>query len=98
RQRNRVTGKGRRMAPEVRLRWPSRPQVVHELAERGWLPAIVFVFSRKGCEDAVEQLVAAGVRLTSPHERQEIDAVVEALLGGLPAADLRVLGFDRFRA
>ncbi|MCC5949037.1 MAG: DEAD/DEAH box helicase [Nitriliruptoraceae bacterium] len=98
RQRNRVSNKGRRMGPDVRLRWPSRPHVVAELHERGWLPAIQFVFSRKGCEDAVEQLITAGIRLTTAAERREIAALVDTLLGDLPPADLEVLGFRRFRA
>jgi ATP-dependent RNA helicase HelY len=98
RQRNRVSGKGRRMAPDVRLRWPSRPALIAELAERRWLPAIVFVFSRKGCEDAVEQLLLSGVRLTSAEERAEIAVLVDTMLADLPADDLRVLGFDRWRS
>jgi ATP-dependent RNA helicase HelY len=97
-QRNRVSNKGRRQAPSVRLRWPSRPQVVEELAARSWLPAILFVFSRKGCEDAAEQLHRAGVRLTSAEERTEIAALIDTLLGDLPAADLEVLDYASFRA
>jgi ATP-dependent RNA helicase HelY len=97
RQRNRVSNRGRRMGPDVRLRWPSRPHVVEELAARSWLPAIVFVFSRKGCEDAVEQLLLAGVRLTTTEERAEIATITDTLLGELPADDLRVLGYGRFR-
>ncbi len=98
RQRNRVSNKGRRMGPEVRLRWPSRPMAIAELAERKWLPAIVFVFSRKGCEDAVEQLTRAGVRLTDARERREIAVLVDTLLGDLPTADLQVLGYEKFRS
>ncbi|GGI04699.1 DEAD/DEAH box helicase [Egicoccus halophilus] len=98
RTRNRVSNKGRRMGPDVKLRWPSRPHVIEELAHRGWLPAIVFVFSRQGCEDAVAQLLQAGVRLTDRAERDEIAATVDTMLGDLPDADLRVLGFDRWRA
>ena len=97
RQRNRVNRKGRRMSAEVRLRWPSRPHVVAELEHRNWLPAIIFVFSRKGCEDAVEQLIRAGVVLTTREEREEIASIVDTLLGDLPPDDLRVLGFSRFR-
>jgi ATP-dependent RNA helicase HelY len=97
RQRNRVGAKGQRMAPDVRLRWPSRPALIAELAERTWLPAIVFVFSRKGCEDAVEQLLLAGVRLTSARERAEIAVLVDTMLADLPEDDLRVLGFERWR-
>ncbi len=98
RQRNRVSNKGRRQAPSVRLRWPSRPQVVEELAARSWLPAILFVFSRKGCEDAAEQLHRAGVRLTTGEDRTEIAAVIDTLLGELPDADLEVLDYAGFRA
>ncbi|MFP4635122.1 MAG: DEAD/DEAH box helicase, partial [Nitriliruptoraceae bacterium] len=98
RQRNRVSNKGRRQGPPVKLRWPSRPDVVAELAARRWLPAILFVFSRQGCEDAVEQLRRSGVRLTSEHERSEIAAIVDTMLADLPDADLEVLGFGGFRA
>jgi ATP-dependent RNA helicase HelY len=98
RQRNRVTNKGRRMGPDVKLRWPSRPHVVEELAHRSWLPAIIFVFSRQGCESAVEQLLLAGVRLTSTHEREQIAALVDTMMADLPEADLRVLNFDTWRA
>ncbi len=98
RTRNRVSNKGRRQAPDVRLRWPSRPQVVAELEHRRWLPAILFVFSRQGCEKAVEQLLLAGVRLTNRSEREQIAAVVDTLLADLPDSDLAVLGFERWRA
>ncbi len=98
RTRNRVSNKGRRQGPDVKLRWPSRPQVVAELDHRGWLPAIVFVFSRKGCEDAVGQLVRAGVRVTTAEEREEIARIADTMLADLPAEDLRVLGHDRWRA
>jgi ATP-dependent RNA helicase HelY len=98
RQRNRVSNKGRRQGPAVKLRWPGRPQVIDELARRGWLPAILFVFSRHGCESAVEQLVRAGVRVTDEAERDEIAAIVDTMLGDLPDEDLRVLGFDAWRS
>ncbi len=98
RQRNRVTNRGRRLPPQVRLRWPSRPDVVQELASRSWLPAIIFVFSRSGCDAAVEQLQGAGIRLTSAEQRTEIDAIVDTMLADIPAADLDVLGADAWRA
>ncbi len=98
RTRNRVSNKGRRQGPDVKLRWPGRPQVAAELDHRGWLPAIFFVFSRQGCESAVEQLVRAGVRVTTDEERDEIASLVDTMLGDLPAEDLRVLGHDKWRA
>lgn len=97
RQRNRVTSKGRRLAPQTRLHWPRRPEVITELAKRKWLPAIIFVFSRNGCDDAVSELQRARVRLTNERERAEIAVIVDTLLGDLPEADLTVLKFPAFK-
>jgi ATP-dependent RNA helicase HelY len=92
-----VDRRGRRVRDGVRLRWPSREDVAAELARRGWLPAIVFVFSRQGCEDAVTQLRQSGVRLTSDEERVRIAEVVDERLWELPVEDLEVLGLSRWR-
>lgn len=97
RQRNRVTNRGRRAGPAVKLRWPSRPEVVEELARRRWLPAILFVFSRAGCDDAVAQLRYAGIRLTSPQERDAVATIVDTLLADLPDADLDALDHTEWR-
>ncbi|HZI98977.1 MAG TPA: DEAD/DEAH box helicase [Actinomycetales bacterium] len=75
---------------------PSRAQVVERLDAEGLLPAITFVFSRAGCDAAVRQCLAWGVRLTTPAERQEIRAVVEERCTQIPDADLAVLGYWEF--
>ncbi|MGA8208574.1 MAG: DEAD/DEAH box helicase [Nocardioidaceae bacterium] len=75
---------------------PSRVDVVDRLDAAGLLPAIVFVFSRVGCAAAVSQCLAANVRLTTPAERDEIVAVVEAGCRNLPDEDLHVLGYHDF--
>lgn len=77
---------------------PPRFAVVEVLDEAALLPAIVFVFSRAGCEDAVDQVMAAGIRLTTEAERDEIEETVDAACAAVPAADLALLGFDRFKA
>ncbi|HET9730088.1 MAG TPA: DEAD/DEAH box helicase, partial [Acidimicrobiia bacterium] len=46
-----------------RLYTPWRTEVVERLAAEQMLPGIVFVFSRAGCDQAVEQCLAGGVRL-----------------------------------
>ena len=92
-----VDRRGRRVRDGVRLRWPSREEVAAELARRGWLPAIVFVFSRQGCDDAVAQLRQARVRLTTDEERARIAAAVDERLWELPVEDLEVLGLSRWR-
>ena len=56
-------------------------------------PPIVFIFSRVGCEAAVKQCLNASLRLTTPEERDEIRAFVEAAAAHLPDEDLHVLGY-----
>ncbi|HEY8217841.1 MAG TPA: DEAD/DEAH box helicase, partial [Acidimicrobiia bacterium] len=81
-----------------RLRTPARVEVADLLAAHDLLPAIVFVFSRAGCDQAVDQCRAAGVRLTTADERAQIRAIVEAHVAGLDDGDLAVLGYDRWLA
>ena len=57
------------------------------------LPAICFIFSRKGCDAAVEQVVRGGITLTTAEERGEIRALVEERTRRLDESDLAVLGF-----
>src|SRR5690554_6073832 len=76
---------------------PARPTprfaVVDVLADARMLPAIYFIFSRAGCDGAVSQCLAAGVRLTSTSEAAEIRRVVEERCADVPRADLQVLGY-----
>ncbi|HET9443929.1 MAG TPA: DEAD/DEAH box helicase, partial [Acidimicrobiales bacterium] len=79
-----------------RLYTPRRTDVVDVLAERDILPAIYFIFSRAACDDAVDQCLAYGVRLTSPEERAQIRAVAESKVESLGDADLRLLDYGRW--
>ncbi|WP_327038178.1 DEAD/DEAH box helicase [Micromonospora maris] len=87
----RAAGWGGRRGP--RWRGPSRPDIVERLDREGLLPAILFIFSRAGCDAAVQQCLAAGLRLTSPEERAEIRRVVESRVTAIPGEDLSVLGY-----
>ena len=60
------------------------------------LPAIVFIFSRAACDDAVRQVVRDGVRLTDAHERTAIRQVAERRVEPLGDDDLHVLGYDEW--
>lgn len=83
-------GNGRRV-------WiPSRADVIERLDREGLLPAIVFIFSRVGCDAAVTQALNAGIRLTTAEERDTIYAYVEAACRHLPEEDLHVLGYHDF--
>jgi ATP-dependent RNA helicase HelY len=70
-----------------------RGDIVKLLRSRNLLPAIFFVFSRVGCDAAVEQVARSDVRLTEAWERAEIRAVVEERCRAIPDADLAVLGY-----
>jgi ATP-dependent RNA helicase HelY len=85
-----AVGNGRRV-------WiPSRYDVIDRLDRDGLLPAIVFIFSRVGCDAAVTQCLNAGIRLTTPEERDAIYEYVEETCRHLPDSDLHVLGYHDF--
>jgi ATP-dependent RNA helicase HelY len=82
-----------RSANVQRIERLDRPDVVELLARANLLPAIFFIFSRAGCDAAVQQVRRAGVRLTSQEERTEIRAIVEDRTRTLLDEDLAVLGY-----
>ncbi len=73
-----------------------RPDVVERLDSAGLLPAITFIFSRAGCDAAVEQCLAAGLRLTTPEEAEIIADIASRRVADLPAEDLAVLGYGEW--
>ena len=77
----------RRSAP------PYRPEVIDRLDAAGLLPAITFIFSRAGCDAAVQQCLAAGLRLTTPDEAEHIESVAQRRTADIPDEDLHVLGY-----
>ncbi len=81
-----------------RFTTPRRVDVVEELADRGILPAIYFIFSRAGCDAAALAVLEAGIRLTSAEERPEIRRIAEERTAHLSDADLGVLGYGRWMA
>jgi ATP-dependent RNA helicase HelY len=75
---------------------PYRPEVISRLDGAGLLPAITFIFSRVGCDAAVQQCLAAGLRLTTPGEAGEIQRAAERRIADIPAEDLTVLGYGEW--
>ncbi|MBC9954591.1 DEAD/DEAH box helicase [Leucobacter sp. cx-42] len=84
--------RARGRAPERRSRRISRADIARSLAEARLLPAIVFIFSRNGCDQAVKQCLFEGMNLTSREERAEIRKVADRVVRDLSAEDRRVLG------
>nr|WP_221473028.1 DEAD/DEAH box helicase [Amycolatopsis umgeniensis] len=91
--------RGRRGAPSrmPRFRPPSRTDTVERLDNAGLLPAIVFIFSRAGCDAAVGQCVRSGLRLNGPEEVEKVRRIVAERTKDLPEGDLGVLGFWEWR-
>ncbi|MGZ4495796.1 MAG: DEAD/DEAH box helicase, partial [Nocardioides sp.] len=92
--RNRAGARGQ--GQNGRFRLPTRFDVVERLDAAGLLPAIVFIFSRVGCDAAVTQCLNANLRLTTPEERNHIRSFVESRCRNLPDEDLHVLGYHDF--
>jgi ATP-dependent RNA helicase HelY len=82
--------KARRFSP------PTRPEIVELLEDNDMLPAIVFIFSRAQCEDAVASCMRAGMVLTSADEESQIIDIVYRHCESLSDDDKTALEFDRF--
>jgi ATP-dependent RNA helicase HelY len=80
-----------------RWRPPARVDVIERLDGSGLLPAITFIFSRAGCDAAVQQCVRSGMRLTTETEREQIRQIIDRRTVDLPEADLSVLGYWDWR-
>src|SRR5580658_6435355 len=76
-----------------RLSVPYRPDVISRLDNAGLLPVITFIFSRAGCDAAVQQCLSAGLRLTMPEEAPVIQQTAERRTADIPEEDLAILGY-----
>ena len=72
---------------------PRRGSVVMELDRLDMLPAIYFIFSRQGCDQAVSRLVDDGVWLTRASEQAELQDIADRHVGGLSLDDLDALRY-----
>ncbi|MEM7337550.1 MAG: DEAD/DEAH box helicase [Actinomycetota bacterium] len=98
RQLGKARGRGYKQGrrPPRPWRTPARLDVVELLAERDLLPAIHFIFSRAGCDEAAVSVANSGLILTSDAERQRIRTLVAERVTSLGPDDLDVLQFDQF--
>jgi ATP-dependent RNA helicase HelY len=86
----------RRPKRKGRFSTPRRVDVVEQFREWGFLPAIYFIFSRNGCDEAVRQCLYEGVRLTTPTERSLIREIAESKVQALSDEDLHALGYSEW--
>jgi ATP-dependent RNA helicase HelY len=72
----------------------SRPAMVRRLEHADLLPAIDFIFSRAGCDGAVDQCMSAGIALTNEDERREILDFATNACATIDPDDLAALGYQ----
>ncbi|GAC1336001.1 MAG: hypothetical protein NVSMB17_19490 [Candidatus Dormibacteria bacterium] len=65
--------------------------VIEELVRREMVPAIYFIFSRRGCEQAMQRCATRHVDLTDAGEKQRIAAIVAAKMAEVSEDDERKL-------
>ncbi|HEU5193463.1 MAG TPA: DEAD/DEAH box helicase [Methylomirabilota bacterium] len=88
--------------PHERTRWYTRRVVdpttmIEALEQKRWLPAIYFIFSRAGCERAMEDVLTEGKPLITREQRQEVDEAIAAALADQPALGESNLSQSVFR-
>ncbi|MFD5321321.1 DEAD/DEAH box helicase [Streptomyces sp. NPDC127098] len=93
RDRRRAADRERERRQRSRVYTPSRVEVIDRLDAEGLLPAITFIFSRAGCEAAVQQCLHAGLRLNDAPARARVREIVERRTAAIPDEDLHVLGY-----
>jgi superfamily II RNA helicase len=73
-----------------RGRWYTRRVVdptvmLDELESRGWLPTIYFIFSRAGCERAMETVLAEGKPLLTREQQRQVEEAIREQVAENPA-------------
>jgi superfamily II RNA helicase len=89
--------------PDERGRWYTRRVVdpvvlIEAMEEKGWLPAIYFIFSRAGCERAMQDVLADGRSLITREQRHEVDTIIGEALAENPSIGESALSQAVFQA
>jgi superfamily II RNA helicase len=83
--RKKKKGEKHKSKANVRAEAPSMIQVLSQLHERDMLPAIYFIFSRRGCDKAVAE-VGGDIWLVDPEEAQQLRWQIDEFLTRNPEA------------
>src|SRR5258705_547958 len=100
--RARVIGDEPRGADD-RGRWYTRrvvppPVLIEVLEARSWLPAIHFIFSRVGCERAMQDVLTEGKSLRALPQQREVDEPTAEWIGESPTVAESTLNQSVFEA
>ncbi len=83
-------------APPPPFRSPKRSELLQVMDAQDLLPAIVFIFSRAACDDAVRQVRRDGLLFTSPEQRSQIRHIASEKVADFSDDDLQALEFHEF--
>ena len=89
---------------EARTRWVRRApdndllRMLEELRAADMVPAIYFIFSRRGCREALARCEVHGVDLTTAAEKRRIDSLYEERLEAVDDQDERQVVREAFSA
>jgi len=96
RHRGRGQGRGRDRNHQSATKWapPRRSELVDDLIADDEGPVIWFIFSRAGCDEAVQQCRKAGLRYTNEDEADELAAILHDATSDIDDDDWYSLGLD----
>lgn len=89
--------------PNAKKSWggriiPSRVSIIEALNAEDKLPAIYFIFSRKGCDDAVWQVYKSKMVLTNEGEKNQINHLLKTEIEEkISLSDLETLNYEYFK-
>ena len=86
--------KGREKRNSKRWATPRRSEIVAELKKLEMLPAIYFIFSRKGCDEARDAMVRYVGSLNNKNEGKKARAYAEKKFDLLTVEEKKILGVD----
>src|SRR5207245_567063 len=72
--------------------------LIADLEARGWLPAIYFIFSRAGCERAMDDVLAEGRGLLTAAQRDDVERAINELVEESPTVAESALNQTVFQA
>ncbi len=85
-----------RAAPPSPVRPPRRGETLRALEDADLLPAIIFIFSRAGCDAAVAELVREGASFTSAVQARECELLSDLRLTDFTDEELHALDYGPF--
>jgi ATP-dependent RNA helicase HelY len=84
-----------------RRRGPDANKLIQQLQARRWLPAIYFIFSRAGCEAALQRFLRDGGQLLEARRQREVEEAIAQTLHDYPSiapdSELHRLIFEGLR-